>query len=727
MAARSLQDQIQDLLTRNTVEDKTQGTASSDIEAAALLESVALRFLMLPRTVLYLAHMARNALLNAITTELTDLATLSRDINDMGNVSLAVKDLSSLQSAQTAVLQLGEQGSINSSSNSLVRFSSSVDDFLNKQLSKNIRTPGATDLVRPSAEAAQDLPTDLNILETDHSDLLDRLYALAVGVQNFVNTPITSIIGPSTIYRIKSDLSDMVTEFQTDDSGSTARDAAVRLLADRATLNLLANPPGLLDPEVSTDLGLPPSRSITGTTDALQVLANSIPGPFTISGSSLSVTVNQSTITSSSYLQSGSNAAIAGSSVQWPITVPVNNHLFITLKSPTAISGWTLLPSGTYTTTVRVPLNTGTAPLSMVLTDVISAVNTALAGHVTAVEFLHSGSGQLLLIANPALLSIGISTSCVETDPNVTGVSNTRLYTQSAHALLGFVDNQVGDVGLTASFLASYLNQTFGSLITATVNSDGSVTVTTVSAVMGTVMILDGVDATTFGLAGTYATATTTMSMLESGQVVDPSGLMAPGDLLTCGAGSSVIQEVSNVDITLSSGLPTFSGPITVTSLAARLWNELDSSLQAFLPAWMGSKFHSDLSSIDHIISILIGSPTAPNRSSAQAVLTELQTQLINLQTAITPHILIPPGGELVERGVVSDIISLLTERNYDKAVDFLLMCKIQELFELDWQTLSYSGTLMRASENLARTDIIFPNDAKGEDTTTTGQQQRTS
>jgi hypothetical protein len=730
MSVRSLQDQVSDLLTRQVVEDRSRGAINSDIEAAALVESIAIRLLMLPRSALYLAYLARNGLLSAISTELEVIDTLSRDIEDLGNVSFAVKDLRALQTAQIAILQIGEQGSVGANSSALARFSSSVDEFLNKQLAKNIRQPGATDLVRPSVEAAQDLPGTMSLLKDAHDDLLDRLYSLAVGVENFTNTPLATIVGFSTIARIKNDVQGMIEEFQTDDSGTTSRDAAIRLFGSRATLDLLANPPSIFDPRIATDENVPPGRVISARTPNIQAVATSISGPFTIGdgGDSLTIDVNGTAVstTAASLLQSLDRAAIVGDQVSWPVSIPANTHLFLTLTTQHNYgTDWTFI-GDRYYRTFKVTLNDGTAPTTKSLAQVIAAfASSSISGFVTPVEFLHSGTGRLLLHAAHPTLSISISESCVEIDPNVTGVGNSRFYNLSAHSLLGFKSNQIGTVGLTSDLLTQCLNYVFGSLILAESGPFNIVTVSTVTSAFGTKMSISGVLAGELGLVGDYLTTSNQVFLYENGEAINPFDLVGPGDELQGPSGTATVIESSSTDITLDRSLPTFSGSVVVVSVVSRLWGELDYNLRKFIPSWTNGRFHSDLSVLDRVVAVLVGSPTAPNRASAQAMLSALRSEILQMQSAITTSVSIPTGGAQPEKAVINDVISFLTERKYDRAVDFLLRCRIQEIFELDWQTLSYGGNLMRTAENLARTDIIFPNYAKDEANVSTTVQHR--
>ena len=112
MALLTIQEQVSTFLQRKLAEDKTEGTPSVQVEAAAVLDSVALNLVFSPRTVLYFAHLARNALLTLVTDELASVETLKKTIQDLGNQSYALRDLKALERAKTSLLQIETQGQV---------------------------------------------------------------------------------------------------------------------------------------------------------------------------------------------------------------------------------------------------------------------------------------------------------------------------------------------------------------------------------------------------------------------------------------------------------------------------------------------------------------------------------------------------------------------------------------------------------------------------------------
>lgn len=246
MTVRSVEDQVAALLARDLVERRSGGVPTSGLEASAVFDSIALNLLLKPRTALYFEFMARNGLTAAVRAELASLAMLRQDIVDCGNPYYKIDQTASLVRARSALLQLEGLPRIDSSQAALQAFDRSIQEFLEKGLAKNIRRVGASDMMRPAAEALQDLPSTMGILKAQHEETLSRLYALAVGMENFSTAPFAALLGTSIVSRARADLEGILGTVEADGDPSAARDYAVRLLASRAAIQTIASPPALL-------------------------------------------------------------------------------------------------------------------------------------------------------------------------------------------------------------------------------------------------------------------------------------------------------------------------------------------------------------------------------------------------------------------------------------------------------------------------------------------------
>jgi predicted O-linked N-acetylglucosamine transferase (SPINDLY family) len=150
MTSRSLQDQVNTLLSRKVAEDRNQGRQSIDLEAAAIVENFATTLLLNPRVVLYFAHLARNGLLKVAQDEAAALVSLVKTVQDLGNVTYSIDSTASLELAKVALLQLENQN-VAATGPVYSRFESAVSTFLDKKLSRNVRRAGATEhrTIRP--------------------------------------------------------------------------------------------------------------------------------------------------------------------------------------------------------------------------------------------------------------------------------------------------------------------------------------------------------------------------------------------------------------------------------------------------------------------------------------------------------------------------------------------------------------------------------------------------
>lgn len=757
-AQQAMQGQINTLLNKSVVQPKISGAPTSDIETASVIESLAIAMLLNPRAALYSHYLAKNGLVAAIDTEVAAIEDLKKDILDLGNVTYAVQDTTELLRASSAMLQLSVQGQLSADSNAFSRYSSAIDSFLNNQLSKNIKQPNSAELVRPGDEARQSLPTDLATTKTAHADFLNRLYALTVGVTNFVNTPFSAMVGGNAVYRTKKDLDALISEFATDNSGAQSRDAALRLISGRSTVRMLGTKLNMVDPVVDTVSRFPKDQLLSGKSVETPVTALTTAGPFVMApGGSLSITVSGQTVTTSVLNQAANAAAVLGTTIAYPVSVPANYHLFVHLEASGAAGPWTAgaagstlegtyseatlgtgwyLNNGIYTKTVKATLNSGdpsttppgsTSPLSMSLLDVLTSINSAMGAYGMAAEFLGTGvSNRTLVVASePKIMAISITNTFTEMEPQSLGYVSSpgatiywpRVYTNSFHAQLGFGIGQSGTAGSTPTdFIVDGLNSLFSSILTAVRQSDGTVLLTSFATSPGTTMSMTGTWLPSLGLASSYVASTTTTMLEGTSGVVSPIGIVDIGDSLQSPTGKSSIAALGDSSFDLSTPIPTFSGDITVTSALVLVWTEVDSQVREFLRSWLLGPYATDLEVLDRVIAVLIGSAASPRRNEAIALLNDLESQLLGLRIVLTStSASLPSAAAKTEKSVINNLISIFTERKFDRALDLLFRCQLQEIFQLDWQTSSYGGNLMRAAEAIAQNDIVFPDTSKDE------------
>jgi hypothetical protein len=239
-------------------------------------------------------------------------------------------------------------------------------------------------------------------------------------------------------------------------------------------------------------------------------------------------------------------------------------------------------------------------------------------------------------------------------------------------------------------------------------------------------MSFSGTWTASLGLLSSYEATSNEVSLLdENASAVSPIGRVDVGDVFESATGESQISRLKASTLELASPIRTFSGPITVTSSLYLVWQEISAQVSLFLSTWTTGPYAVGLSSLDQLISILIGSPTSPRRSEAIALLNDLKSKLLSLQSSLTTTpATLPTGSASKERSAITNVVTLFTERKFDRALDLLLRCKIQEVFEVDWQSASYSGNLMKAAENIAQSDVKFPDTTKDEGYDVIGQRE---
>lgn len=719
MSVRSLQDHITSLVGRNVAEAKVVGSNSPDLEARAIIESIALNLLLKPKSVLYAAHLARNGLQNVVTQEIAAVDAMSKTVDDLANTTFSSASTLHLDKATNALLQIEGLEKIDINSQAFKRFDKSIDDFLNKSLAKTVRRLGNTELSRPSTEAAADLPTDFSSLESLHEELLSRLYALSVGVENFTTSPLGTILGLTTAYRARVDIQDITDIVNAGESGTQARDIAIRLLGDRAAMKSVGSLPTISAPLLDTLNEVPTGFVLQAQSDPATASVTSAVGPFVFSAlASATITVNGTTLNTTRFPQTTfdlQNKAfvVSEAGIVFPVTIPATYYLFIHLTRLTAAFGYALQTDGTYLKQIRVPFTAG--PIS--LSQVVANLNSALGSDGVAAEYINAGTSRILIAANSPVTMINIA--AYHTEPSASSLGDLNVFTNSADTLLGFFIGQHGVSGSTPiQIVVDAFNRIFGSLITASVTPDQRVLLTT---------LLDSV--------GTYLTVTTDTSLAINGtsraqsssirlfgtvygvatDPVDPAPLMDPNDVFKAPTGTSSVLTVNTTRITLASPLNTFSGNVTVTSALVDAFNLFEAAVQSFLTSWLETDYAKDLTTLNRAVAVLSGKATPATRNAVKAILSDLKTQLQSLASALTLGP-IPTGAASEEQAVVAGVISSLIERKYDQALTFFLELRLQELFELTGETASFGGNVLKTMSDLAASDIVFPNTKLDED-----------
>jgi hypothetical protein len=696
MAATSLQDQVQTLLAKSLVAPSISPSQRQAYEANQLFQAIAMNLLLWPKTALLIEQKANNALLAALAQELEDLAIVQQDIADMSNPTYDIGGVENLQAASDALTQVGNQ---TSSSDAFAAYSAAVTNFL-QQLEPNLKvSTNQTALSRPAEEAQQDLPGDYAALQADHTAMVSLLHSLAVGVANFAATPMSTLLGASTLQLAQTDIQNMISELSASSSGASARDLANRLIAARASLRTILQAPAVSGPVLSSALQLPAGYSLIGTSDpAPATVSSPAASAFTLgSGATAQVQVGDTTLGPNLFPQGAhfdlaDKACIVSAEVSWPVTIPSGAQLY-------------LLDGADY---VSISLTAGSRSAAQVVAD----INAVLLGYAS--EFSVVGSGRIIIhTPNPTLALLASYTG---SSPTYT-VSNS-----TAYQLLGFTIGAQGTAGATPrQLLVDAFNLQFGSLLTATAPSAGGVTLTTLATAPGTSLIAALPSA--LSMTGTFPAESASFQL--SGTVagigdvdpVDPRPLIDVGDLVTTPTGSGSIAALSLTDVTLATAVPTFAGDVTVESALDAPHQALQVAVAASLLSISTSQFSSGLGALDAAVAKLSGSPQG-FQGQAQALCSALETLLMSLVTVLSgEEIALPANCASDERGILSGIVASLNEKQFDATLDLLLSCSILQALLTPPESASYGGAMASALAAVGQADLTYPNPSQ-DDTT---------
>jgi hypothetical protein len=705
MTQRTTTEHSEILLSVVRARGKVRGLPASEIEAISIFESIALALALHPRSVLYLALLARNQLARACTEELDHIENMLSAAEDLGNQEYAVSEVSSLVEARNSLLQLENLPRVDVGGSVYKKFSHAIDTFLEKSAARSVRRRGLTEMVRPSEEALSDLVSYYEELVKKHLEVNERMYALAVGVQNFGVAPRVSILGNTAASRARGDIENILLSLVDPAITLSMRDTVVRLLTDRAAVKIHGAPPSISDPKVSTTAKIPAGYELRARTVDTAASSTGLAGPYVMAGTGdASIQVGTTTLSTSNVLSpdvvDDIFDGIVGSAATWPVSVPAGSCLFLEHEV------------GGVTTAYKVPLNPTVSPATLSL-SVLNTKIEAVIPHLHAAELGGSGTtGRVLLYSSTTSGELRVTPTHTETQL-VGGNSLSVTLTNSAHSLLGFSNGAVSS-GYPAQIIADCLNIEFGSIVVAEVTSDTAIKVSTLDESPTVSMTI--VAHADLGLGGTFNSSSQFIELYGStptgtADPVDPRSFVDPGDVVQNTLGSFVVESVSSSKVKLTTASQGFQGDVTVLSAVREAYDAFNEPFQVFVEDWMKGSFSEELTKIDRAVAKARSSPTPARRNELVRALEELKTSLTELSTILNAVVTeLPVGSAVEEKNCVDQIVATLTGRKYDKALDLLLSCQVYELLKLGHDTASYGGSVLNAMSRFVRQDVKFSN-----------------
>lgn len=671
--ADALQTYVDNLLAREIVQEKSRGAQNSKLEVAQVLQAIALNLALHPRAVLHLAFLARNALQTLVAQERQLVTDLTQIIDDLGNPSFVINDTKALQRAKVSIGQVFGQESLSAHDQSIKDFNAAIDEFMRKQLLRNIRRAGSTEMARPYAEAKLLLPGKFADLKARHAEVVRRAEYLESCVRNFVSANISSVVGMETVSRIKDDIDEILAAIEESDSPDRAGEYAQRLTAAKSCLQLLQQSPGIYDPKVDVSENLPHGSDIFFRSPMTYVSVSlPYPAPWTFpQNASLQVSTDSGVTSMSFPMQTASfedKVALVGTPI-------VGNPVF---AAPSSL----YLEIGASQYEVVVPAGGYTFPQLLV------ALQAAAAGvPVEIASYISSGNPQLCLLASDTIRVLPFHWNPNNPAPN-----------DSIHTELGFEPGQEASVhGATEAILTD----AFARFGLTPVFYDDRVEVGYQGQYLEMIGIpqVDGrahrAQSDRCDLYGIY--------LGEDEDPIDPRGLVDVGDVLSLGA---TVTEVGPQFLTLSAALDRFDQRAVLESVLVLAWKSVQDKLSGFMSSWKVR----DLTRLDAVIAPLNGSPTKARREDAKDALAVLDARLGELEAAISGAF-----PQTLDASVATGVLDTVRERKLDRAEAFLLSGRVSEIFKFDWETASFSGSLMSSMSDVAKNDVIWPNSMRDE------------
>jgi hypothetical protein len=720
----TIQD-IDDHVRNNTgtpvVEKDAGDVPAPDPEAVAIYNSIALNLLLRPKAVLYLSLLAKNALVRVCQDELADIDTLTQTLLDLGNITLDIADVQDLVEARNALIELEKLDRIDTTTPAYSKYLNSVNDFL-ARLAKNVKAPGATTLRRPSAEAAKSLVSDYNNVATVHSDLIERLNSLAVGVDNFKASTLQTVLGQIAVTRAKIDIEDVIKTIQADHSGSASKEITIRLLSSRAAVKASANF-ATVDDLLIDDSHPVGYTDVVATSSDQAVVINTAAGPYTPLGG-WSVTYNDGTTSVTNTVpQSDADYSgfgyIASAAVTYPVTIGAGKFFYIKNGPYDApISG------GTYPweNATKVAITSGSRTIAQIITD----INAVGGGNFAAREFIIPGSSRIVIYSLTSN-TINITSNYLKyaSDPFLAGVAPITEHA-SCHTICGFEQESTGTSTLKNQDLVDAFNSLFSTVATTTLDpTSNGLVFTSVRTAPGTSVNFianDGSNTQPFGFPSITQTASS-LTVSLSGTIngiptnsINPSEILDPGDLVTINGVVHTIDSITTSNFNLASPITTVSeATITANSAVKFAHDSLNALLKPFMQIWSKGSYFKNLDVLNRVIAPLRGDASLASINNALAVLTDLRSNIQSLVTLLqNSNTVVSLNAGTREKEVVNGIISTLQERKYDRALAAFMKCEVLDMFQMNSDTSSYAGNVQSAMTDIAQTDVDFPNQTKG-------------
>lgn len=305
-----------------------------------------------PSSIYYIIWLSSNRLRAAIQQQLVRLESIRTSAPNVSRASKRVESTTELVNAQAALIELsasfssrttGVSGSVGPA---VQRFRSSVTNFANTELSKNVVLEG--DVIETAEELRELIKESWLDGAEVHQEILGRVNALQDALVDYRSVRLPETTFQSVVLRCQSKVEELQVSMAATTAPRDSREALLDILAMRTLIQrasafrgpsvILA--PLVQDPSTGTFVDGPGTEaSILGGT-----------GPFNYAaGAELDIDVNQAALTLATVLPGSSNAVLR-SKVMSPWVNPPNTNLatftvdFVHTDSVAMSTGWTSGP-----------------------------------------------------------------------------------------------------------------------------------------------------------------------------------------------------------------------------------------------------------------------------------------------------------------------------------------------------------------------------------------------
>lgn len=696
---------VRKFLEQRSVIDREDQTANSADEATAILESVALSFLLYPQSALSFVLQSKNVLQQIASTDKDLVAYFLKALDDIENPDEPITDTSDLVAAQIALVEVDRIGRVSNDVQAYGRYIKSVNSFMDQRLATSLKRRNKNEFERTGTEAKQDLFRALSVFGSTHGLMAAKLDLLLAGVDDFRSVSLTRIVSTRTVSRVRSSLGQVIIGIQKQQLSKTA--VAIELLSGAAALSSVSNSRDIYDPTVDTGTA-PNGRSIsisservpavaTGSATTIDLSALGTPWTFVsvVDSTNYSVQLPVSEASGRSYVKASSGSPT--------FNIPIgSNVLYVQFDG--------IIPPPTEAAMVRaVSIPTGG---SVSISAVLIALNDVSTGLINGTAVQLGTTGRIVLYGSSSVTKITIHT-VGRGSFDLSG--NFVPATISVHRILGFTDEQTsGDPNLFSPAELVDLLSPYMPLAALSVGDAGETVVSTTSTDLTSSLSFTGAVAAAFGFSSSFIPDPGFLELIENDFAVNPSDL---GIFVGSMVSASDIQSISNrnlfapVDAIEGTKLR-FASSIKLprcTESHVRILAPIVFAIQTLfddIRPFQGS-FDQDARDLQRVLSPILSKPTLAQINDAKRVLQRILDNVGNLLTQLTDVVVRSDRSEF--NPIAQQISASLEERGLDKALELLQGCQFSDFFALSSDGASKGTRFLKASENVGRNEFAQP------------------